>query len=607
MVFLKRTFSWHLALSLLILLVTIISPVQAQVKTVVASQAGSHRLLRNGQPYFIKGVGGERFLARLAAAGGNSIRTWSTENLEVILDEAAANNLTVCVGFWLGHERHGFDYQDESSVVKQLDACLTAVRQFKEHPAVLMWAVGNEMEGGGNNPAIWYAVDHIARECKRIDPDHPTMTVIAELGTNKVQNIERFCPHVDIVGVNTYGGVGSMAQRYRAAGGTKPYIVTEFGPFGPWEVEKTSWGSAVEASSTKKAQTYAQGYQKAVTEQAGLCLGSYAFLWGHKQETTATWFGMLLPNGVRLGAVDVMSEAWTGRSPQNRCPEIESLSLSATENLKPREVVTAKLVAADPEGDALSIRWALRYDSGTIGSGGDFQAEETILASAVVGKGSIVTLEVPPGGGAYRLFAYVEDDQGGAAVANVPLFVDAPLMRLKAPKAELPFTLYGEENSPAPYAPSGFMGNTAAIQMTFDSQESPYAGKTCLRVAYDAADAWGGVLWQSPPNDWLGEKPGGLNLTGAQALEFWARGEAGGEVVNFVLGVLEGDMKYPDSTKAEIKEVRLTQEWQKLRIPLDGRDLTRIKTGFGWSLAGQGKPVTFYLDEIRYVPAASSP
>jgi len=49
--------------------------------------------------------------------------------------------------------------------------------------------------------------------------------------------------------------------------------------------------------------------------------------------------------------------------------------------------------------------------------------------------------------------------------------------------------------------------------------------------------------------------------------------------------------------------VRLTDKWHKLRIPLNGRDLSRIKTGFGWSLAGQGKPVTFYLDNIRYIAA----
>ena len=98
-----------------------------------------------------------------------------------------------------------------------------------------------------------------------------------------------------------------------------------------------------------------------------------------------------------------------------------------------------------------------------------------------------------------------------------------------------------------------------------------------------------------------GEKPGGLDLTGASELEFWVRGAAGGETVNFVLGLLDGNQTYRDSAKGELNNVRLTAKWQKLRIPLDGRDLSRIKTGFGWSLAGQGKPVVFYLDDIRYV------
>ncbi len=209
---------------------------------------------------------------------------------------------------------------------------------------------------------------------------------------------------------------------------------------------------------------------------------------------------------------------------------------------------------------------------------------------------------VPAGGGGYRLFAYVADGQGGAAVANVPLHVDAPIIPLPAPKAELPFVLYADGVKASPFAPSGYMGNTAAIKMTLDSTDQPHSGKTCLRVDYQAADDWGGVLWQSPANDWEGTKPGGLNLTGATELEFWARGAAGGEVVDFVLGVLDGKQPYRDSAKGELKGVRLTTQWQKLRIPLDGRDLSRIKTGFGWSLAGPGQPVTFYLDDIRYVP-----
>ncbi len=572
-----------------------------QSKVALESDNGTHRLLRNGKPYFVKGVGGDKQLAMLASVGGNSIRTWGTDNLDSILAEAQKQNLTVCVGLWLGHPRHGFDYQNEVAVTRQLDKCLAAVKKYKNHPAVLMWGIGNEMEEDGTNPAIWYAVNHIARECKRIDPSHPTMTVIAELGKSKVQSIERFCPDIDIIGVNSYGGIHSMAKRYREAKGSKPYIVTEMGPHGPWEVGKTAWGSPIEATSTAKGVSFAKGYAKAVTEQKGLCLGAYAFVWGHKQETTATWFGMLLPDGSRLDAVDAMSQAWTGAAPKNRCPRIESLVADRTAKLKPGETIQAKLVTHDPERDPLSIKWILRRDSGTIGVGGDFQASESAFSDAVSSDGPNATITVPTGGGAYRIFAYVRDGKGGAAVANVPLYVDAPTKLVKSPKAKLPFAIYGDGVQQTTYIASGYMGSTDAIEMTLDSADNPRSGKTCLQVEYQAADNWGGVVWQSPPNDWKGEKPGGLDLTGATELEFWARGAKGGEVVSFVIGVIEGDADYVDSAKGEIKEVRLTSEWQKLRIPLGGRDLSRIKTGFGWSLAGQGAPVTFYLDDIRYV------
>ncbi len=572
-----------------------------QSRVVLEAVDGGHRLIRDGEPYFVNGAGGDTRLAELAAAGGNSIRTWSTDSIGAILDEAHKHKLTVCVGFWIGHERHGFDYQDEAAVVKQFNDCRAAVCKYKDHPAVLTWAVGNEMEGDGTNPAIWYAVDHIARECKRIDPNHPTMTVIADLGKSKVQNIERFCPNIDIIGVNSYGGVSSLAERYRATGGSKPYIVTEFGPHGPWEVGKTGWGSPIEATSTAKGRTYADGYHKAVATQKGLCLGSYAFLWGHKQETTATWFGMLLPDGSRLAAVDAMAEAWTGAPPSNRCPRIGSLVADKTNKLKPGQVVKAKLLASDPEEDPLSINWVLRSDSGTIGTGGDYQVDESSFADAVSSTGAETAVTVPAGGGGYRLFAYVYDGQGGAAVANVPLYVDAPIVALASPKAKLPFTLYADGVKSTTYVPSGWMGNTQAIDMIMEDTDNPHSGKTCIRAEYNANDDWGGVLWQSPANDWEGQKPGGLDLTGASELEFWARGAAGGETVSFVLGVVDDDVPYRDSAKGELNNVRLTNEWQKLRIPLDGRNLSRIKTGFGWSLAGQGKAVVFYLDDIRYV------
>ena len=575
----------------------------ATVKVSLHQDQGRFELLRNGQRFPVRGVGGDSHFAELAAAGGNSIRTWGAERLDTILAEAHQHGLTVCVGLWLGHPRHGFDYQNEAAITKQLEQCLEVVRKYKDHPAVLLWGIGNEMEEDGRNPAIWYAIDHIAREIKQLDPHHPTMTVIAELGKNenKLRSLGKYCPNIDIVGVNSYGGISTLAERYRKAEVRKPYIVTEHGPHGPWEVEKTRWGSPIEASSTAKGDSYATGYRKAVAEQPGLCLGSFAFLWGQKQETTATWFGMLLPDGSRLSPVDAMTEVWTGSPPRNRCPRIMSLKVDRSDKLKPSESITATLTADDRENDRLDIRWVLRRDTGTIGVGGDHQSAEAEFEKAVTASGPRATITIPDGGGGYRLFAYVRDGQGGAAVANVPLYVDAPIKPIAAPQAKLPLIVYADDAKPT-YTPSGYMGNTSAIQMSLDCTEQPHSGKTCLKVEYQAADNWGGVLWQSPPKDWKGEQPGGFNLSGAREIEFWVRGSRGDEVVDFMLGVITDDRPYRDTAKAELKSVRLTTEWQKLRMPLEGRDLTRIKTGFGWSLAGAGKPITFYLDDIKYVP-----
>lgn len=591
---------------LLLLTLVLADGVQAQSKVAVEKTGTGFRLVRNGKPYAIKGVGfgNNSDLDTLVAAGGNSIRTWSPDKLDTLLDDAHKRGLTVCVGFWLGHPRHGFDYLNEAAVLKQLDDIIVAVKKYKDHPAVLMWGVGNEMEGERGNPSIWYAVNHIAREIKKVDANHPTMTVIAELGAGecKVHSIDRLCPDIDIIGLNSYGGIPTLAERFNKAGVSKPYIVTEHGPPGPWETAKTAWKAPVELTSTQKAKAFADGYRSAVVNQPGLCFGSYAFLWGHKQETTATWFGMVLPDGTRLAAVDAMSEAWTGQPPKNRCPRIESLKLDRVRGIKPGDALNATLVANDPESDKLDIKWVLRSDKAVIGAGGDAQEAEQEFASAVKGNGLNAKVIVPSTKGGYRLFAYVRDGQGGAATANVPLYVDGGKMaKLTAPKGKLPFVVYGDGSNQTVYAASGFMGNAGAIGMKLDATDKPHSGKTCLEVKYNSTKEWGGVLWQSPANDWDGAKPGGANLTGAKSLEFWARGDAGGEVVNFVMGVLDGAQAYPDTAKAELPNVKLSKEWQKFTMPLNGRDLSRIKTGFGWSLAAQGKPVKFYLDDIRYV------
>jgi hypothetical protein len=143
------------------------------------------------------------------------------------------------------------------------------------------------------------------------------------------------------------------------------------------------------------------------------------------------------------------------------------------------------------------------------------------------------------------------------------------------------------------------MGDTTSIKIDDRSADDPHSGKTCLKATYSAPKNWGGVVWQNPPNDW-GTKPGGWNLTGAKALSFWARGAHGGEVVSFEFGLLGKDKLYPDSASGKLDNVKLTKDWKQYSIDLKGKNLSRIKTGFAWIVAGTGHPVTFYLDDIRY-------
>jgi len=566
------------------------------------------QLTRNGQPYAVRGVGGSKNLELLAQVGGNSIRTWGTENLQPLLDEAHRLGLTVSVGIWLGHERHGFNYNDPNQVARQIEQVRADVLKYKDHPALLLWGLGNEMEGlgAGDNAAIWSAINNLAAMVKQLDPNHPTMTVVAEIGGARVSSIHRLCPDIDIVGINSYGGVPSLPKRYREAGGSKPFLVTEFGPPGMWEVTKTAWGSALEPTSTAKAEFYRNGYQQGILQSGGLCLGAYAFLWGNKQEGSATWFGMLLPTGERLAAVDAMQKLWTGKEPANLCPRIEKLSLSGDAKAVPGSVLKAALDAVDPEGKPLHVKWVLQAEPAAESVGGDAQEIPPTFPEALSQTSNqAVTVALPEAGGAYRLFAYVFDQHNGAAVANVPLYVDAPVVARPATAAELPLIVYDEASRKSPaYFPTGWMGNHKSLKLDPECRQAPHSGETCLQVRYEAPDNWVGVVWQHPAQDW-GDRPGGWNLSGAKKLTFWARGDAGGEVVSIQFGLLatkpgQPAKKFPDSATGKLEKLALTRDWKMFEFDLQGLDLSRIKTGFSFVLTGQAQPVVLYLDDIRY-------
>src|SRR6187455_407335 len=92
---------------LLSLFLTTVAFAQAPPETGLTKQNDAWSLLRDGEPFVIHGAGGSASKKLLAELGGNSFRTWGTDNLDAQLDEAQKLGLAVTVGLWMGHERHG--------------------------------------------------------------------------------------------------------------------------------------------------------------------------------------------------------------------------------------------------------------------------------------------------------------------------------------------------------------------------------------------------------------------------------------------------------------------------------------------------------------------
>ncbi|MEC7937586.1 MAG: glycoside hydrolase family 2 TIM barrel-domain containing protein, partial [Bacteroidota bacterium] len=282
---------------------------------------------KNGKPYYIKGAGAKSNFKTIVESGGNSIRLWST-NKSSLLDSAQKYGLSVCQGIWIAQERNGFDYNDDYNVKGQVELIKKEILRVKDHPSIILWGIGNEVDLKYSNFRVWETIEEIAKFIKKVDPKHPTMTVIAGLDPAKVFMIKKYCPSIDILGINVYGAIENAPINIRRFGWEKPYIVTEWGVNGPFEARVNDWGAKIEPTNGFKAKQRLRRYQEIIEKDTGMCLGSYCFLWGQKQESTSTWHGMYLSNGNPTEAVDVMHYCWKGYWPEKRAPSIQEIFLN---------------------------------------------------------------------------------------------------------------------------------------------------------------------------------------------------------------------------------------------------------------------------------------
>lgn len=410
------------------------NPKTGAVKAELKKENGAFQLYVDGKPFSIKGAGLEGGnIEALASHGGNAIRTWRTDDQFMTgqekLDNAHAHGLMVCMGLEIGRERHGFDYNDEAAVAKQKEYARQEVLKYRDHPALMAWGIGNELNLHYTNPKVWDAVNDIAAMIHELDPNHLTTTMFAGAGKQEVEYVMTRCPEIDFLSFQIYGDIMNLPKYIAESGWEGAYIVSEWGATGHWEVGKTEWGSPIEQTSHEKAAAYLERYQKVIEANPEQCIGSFVFLWGQKQERTPTWYGMFLESGENTESVDVMQYVWTGTWPANRSPQLKSFTLnqrSAYDNiyLTKGETFAAQTTVEDPDGDTLQYLWEIipEVPEHLQSDGGDFeQRQETVFKQQ--SDQAEISIQAPIKEGAYRLFIYARDGHNNAATANIPFYV----------------------------------------------------------------------------------------------------------------------------------------------------------------------------------------
>ncbi len=178
-------------------------PIQVEIR----GEPGHYQLYRDGKPYEVRGAGvsvvasdvGQLF-QRLKAHGGNSLRTWSVGDGQ-ILDLAHELELSVALCLDVKRERHGFDYNDAVAVRQQFEQLEQKVRKFRNHPALLAWIIGNELNHDFSIPRVYDAVNEIPKMIHALYPAHPTTTTTAGINSELASIIAARAPDLDFLSV----------------------------------------------------------------------------------------------------------------------------------------------------------------------------------------------------------------------------------------------------------------------------------------------------------------------------------------------------------------------------------------------------------------------
>ncbi len=130
----------------------------------------------------------------------------------------------------------GTDYSNPVHRKNMMESVKKMVEEFKDEPYVIFWLLGNENNYGvANNakkdPDTYYKfVNEVAKMIKKIDPTRPVAICNGDL--LYFDKFVKYCPDVDIYGVNAYrgnGGFGDIWEVVHRLAPDKVVMITEYG------------------------------------------------------------------------------------------------------------------------------------------------------------------------------------------------------------------------------------------------------------------------------------------------------------------------------------------------------------------------------------------
>ena len=396
----------------------------ASIVKVTGSQ-GNWQLTVNGQPYTVKGAAWgpdissstvNTYMADVQSLGINTIRTWGTAaSTQVLLDAANAKGIKIVMGFWL--QQH-IDYADDQPYKdRAIREIKRWVNTYKDHQGVLMWNVGNEVilflqnhfsgaELEANRIAYAQFVNQLAAEIHAIDPNHPVTSTDAWTGAWTYYKAHS--PNLDLLAVNSYGAICSVKNDWIAGGHTKPYIVTEWGPKGEWEVPNDANGVPTEPTDIEKRDGYPNAWN-CITSHTGVALGGTLFIYGEKEDFGGIWFNIRHVGLHRLAYYSV-KQMYTG-SPvtDNKPPVIQGITLSQTANIKKGTTFTVTVSASDPEADP--ITYSVKLNSKYINNSGSITNATYTQTGA-----NTFSVTAPTTVGVWKLYIYAKDGKGNIGI-----------------------------------------------------------------------------------------------------------------------------------------------------------------------------------------------